>query len=328
MTWSLLVFSVAFLLAALMGYAIQRGATCTVAAVDEWMTTGRATRLAGMVESSLWVAGGLLVAKHAGWLGQVPHGYAVGMATVSGAFLLGWGAYINRACVFGTVARLSGGDWAYAFTPVGFYLGCKAFIELPHAMTPQALPAGSVWFDVTPAWAWLVLALMCIRLSVALVRAHQIQPFMGRATVAQLGARLWAPQPATVVIGVAFLLLWLLAGSWAYTDVLAEWARTMAGADGARAALAAALFGGALWAGRSSSRWRSRPPQMAALLRCTVGGFFMGWGSQWIPGGNDGLILMGMPLLWPYAWVGFLVMFATIAALMRTQRFIGSRTPV
>jgi hypothetical protein len=325
MNWSLLVFIAAFFLAALMGYAIQRGATCTVAAVDEWMTTGRTTRLAGMVESSLWVAGGLLIAQHGGWLGQVPHGYAVGMATVSGAVLLGWGAYINRACVFGTVARLSGGDWAYAFTPVGFYLGCKAFVELPHVMTPQPLPAGSVWFDVPPMWAWLVVALMCIRMVVAVIRSHQTQPFMSGAALRQFGSRLWAPQPATVVIGVAFLLLWLLAGSWAYTDVLAEWARTMAGADGARAALALALFAGALWAGRSSCRWHSRRPQAAALLRCTLGGFLMGWGSQWIPGGNDGLILMGMPLLWPYAWVGFLVMFTTIAALMRAQGVITDR---
>ena len=51
----------------------------------------------------------------------------------------------------------------------------------------------------------------------------------------------------------------------------------------------------------------------------------MGWGSQWIPGGNDGLILMGMPLLWPYAWVGFLVMFTTIAVMIRTQQFIGKK---
>jgi hypothetical protein len=322
MIWPGLIFVAAFFLAVLMGYAIQRGATCTVAAVDEWMTTGRVTRLAGMVESSLWVAGGLLLAQHGGWLGQVPHGYAVGMATVSGAVLLGWGAYINRACVFGTVARLSGGDWAYAFTPLGFYLGCKAFIALPHAMTPQPLPAGSVWFEADPRWVWFVMALMCIRVVLAVVRSRQTQPV---TSLKQLGTRVWAPQPATVVIGLAFLLLWLLAGSWAYTDVLAEWARTMAGADGARAAWAAALFGGAFWAGRSSSRWCSRRPPVAAMLRCTAGGFLMGWGSQWIPGGNDGLILMGMPLLWPYAWVGFLVMFTTIAVMIRTQQFIGKK---
>ena len=39
----------------------------------------------------------------------------------------------------------------------------------------------------------------------------------------------------------------------------------------------------------------------------------MGWGSLLIPGGNDGLILVGMPLLWPYAWVAFATMCVSIA---------------
>jgi len=39
----------------------------------------------------------------------------------------------------------------------------------------------------------------------------------------------------------------------------------------------------------------------------------MGWGSLLIPGGNDGLILVGMPLAWPYAWLAFATMCAAIA---------------
>ena len=56
------------------------------------------------------------------------------------------------------------------------------------------------------------------------------------------------------------------------------------------------------------------------MLRCFVGGVLMGWGSLLIPGGNDGLILVGMPLLWPYAWVAFATMCATIAAAMLLGR--------
>lgn len=42
----------------------------------------------------------------------------------------------------------------------------------------------------------------------------------------------------------------------------------------------------------------------------------MGWGSLLIPGANDGLILVGMPLLWPYAWLAFFTMCVTIGAAM------------
>ena len=46
----------------------------------------------------------------------------------------------------------------------------------------------------------------------------------------------------------------------------------------------------------------------------------MGWGSLLIPGSNDGLILIGMPLLRPYAWIGFATMCVTIATAMLAQR--------
>ncbi len=46
----------------------------------------------------------------------------------------------------------------------------------------------------------------------------------------------------------------------------------------------------------------------------------MGWGSLLIPGSNDGLILIGIPLLYPYAWLAFATMCLTIAAALAAQR--------
>jgi len=46
----------------------------------------------------------------------------------------------------------------------------------------------------------------------------------------------------------------------------------------------------------------------------------MAWGSLLIPGSNDGLILVGMPLLWPYAWLAFGTMCVTIAAALWLRR--------
>lgn len=50
----------------------------------------------------------------------------------------------------------------------------------------------------------------------------------------------------------------------------------------------------------------------------------MGWGSLLIPGGNDGLILLGLPLLWPYAWAGFLTMCLVIALALHAQQRWGA----
>jgi hypothetical protein len=90
----------------------------------------------------------------------------------------------------------------------------------------------------------------------------------------------------------------------------------MASNTAMRAALAVALFSGAAWGGWSAGKWRRVSPRPALLARCFVGGLMMGLGSLFIPGGNDGLILVGMPLLWPYAWVAFATMCLSIALLM------------
>ena len=102
--------TVAVLCAGLMGYAIQRGATCTVAAVDELLNKRKANRLIAMGEASLWVAGGLALANLFGMLPTMPAAYPVGAWVFIGAALLGFGAWLNGACVFGAIARLGSGD--------------------------------------------------------------------------------------------------------------------------------------------------------------------------------------------------------------------------
>ena len=106
-----LAFLVAAVCAGVMGFAIQRGATCTVAAVDEVMKKGSFDRLTSLLEASLWVAGGLLLTQRLHLLPAMPAGYPLNGWTVLGGALLGLGAFVNRACVFGAIARLGSGQW-------------------------------------------------------------------------------------------------------------------------------------------------------------------------------------------------------------------------
>lgn len=307
-------FAVAALAAGAMGFAIQRGATCTVAAVDELVRTHRATRLASLVEASVWVAGGLVIAQALHLLPTMPRGYPAAVPTVLGGALLGFGAYVNRACVFGAVARLGSGEWAYAITPVGFYAGCLTAVTLVHA-APAKLSHGSPILAASPWLAAAFAAFFVWRLLAVSRRALTEARIDGPRSV----VRLWSPHTATIVIGVTFFVTLLLAGAWAYTDVLAELARGMAADLAARTLLLVALFAGALVGGVSAGRFRSARVSVAQLARCFAGGALMGCGSLLIPGGNDGLILVGMPLLWPYAWIAFATMCATIGGAMLLQ---------
>jgi Sulphur transport len=310
-----MVFGLAFALAALsvglMGFAIQRGGTCTVAAAQEWVESGRIARLSAMGEAALWVAGGLVLLQALGLL--APHARAtVSFAatgwTVLGGALLGLGAWVNRACVFGAIARLGSGEWAYAATPIGFYLGCLTVPTLFAPPLPQTHAEASLLLQFASWFALPFAAFIAWRLLGA-ARRRPAGPLH--------------PHAATVLIGITFLATLLLAGAWAYTDVLAELARPHDGMTPellGRSLLLFALLGGALWGGWSAGRLRRTRLRAAAVLRCLLGGILMGWGSLLIPGGNDGLILIGLPLLLPYAWIAFATMFGVIALALRLQR--------
>lgn len=305
-----LAFVAAALCAAVMGIAIQRGGTCTVAAVEEIIDQHRFKRLSAMAEASLWVAGGLVLAQSLNLLGKTPAGYAVTQWTVFGGALLGLGAYVNGGCVFGTIARFGSGEWAYVATPIGFYVGC-ASVGLVF-MPPVTLRLS----DVSPV---LQASLWLAPLFLVFVLWRLVRPLMGVRSVAAVravAARAWSPHAATSVIGIAFFFMIPLVGNWAYTEVLADLASGMSASLAAKIVLLLALFLGALLGGWRTRDFRSTRTTATQLLRCFIGGALMGWGSLLIPGANDGLILVGMPLLWPYAWLAFFTMCVTIGAAM------------
>jgi toxin CptA len=317
--WLGMAFLAALLLVGVMGFAIQRGATCTVAAVDELLNKRRAHRLRSLLEASLWVSGGILVARALHLSATMPAGFDVDAMTIAGAALLGFGAWLNGACVFGAIARFGSGDWAYIFTPVGFFAGAVAF----HSIGPALKPPASNGSPVLASTAWLAV-LFTAFVVWRLARAAFSRP-PRVAFLRWLRENVWAPGAATVVIGITFVLvLFLMGATWAYTDVLAELAMGANMNIAPRFLLFGALLLGAVIGGVTAQRFAHRPLSYRGVVRCSLGGALMGLGSLLIPGSNDGLILIGMPLLWPHAWLAFGVMCLTVAAAMLLSKRISA----
>ncbi|HEX4596852.1 MAG TPA: YeeE/YedE thiosulfate transporter family protein [Burkholderiaceae bacterium] len=325
--------SLAFLLSALfvgvMGFAIQRGATCTVAAVGEVVERGSFWRVFSLIEAALWVAGGLLVAQALHVLPRMPAGYQLNGWTVLGAVLLGLGAFVNGACVFGAIALFGSGRWAQLFMPAGFFLGCASLNLIFAPPARAALPYGSPVLQA-PGWvAVLFLLFVAFRLGWPLLNfggGTSSMSFRRRLHQA-VATHVWSPHAATTVIGVTFFFSLMLVGAWAYTDLLADLARGKATSLAARCLLALALLLGAAWGGWTAGRFKGTRITLGQVLRALAGGTLMGWGTLLIPGSNDALILIGMPLLWPYAWVAFLTMFTSIAAVKLVARLGSPRRP-
>jgi len=311
-------FAVAAVCAGLMGFAIQRGGTCLVAAIDEVVSKRRANRLLALGEASLLVAAGMVAAQLLGILPMAPRAFAITGWTVLGGMVMGLGAYVAGACVFGAIARIGNGEPAYFLVPLGFFLGCIAALRLGMDRLPHAAAAHSPVLADALIFAGPLLLLLSWRLG-------RIAYFARRR---ELLSHVWSPHVATGVIGVTFVILFCAVGAWNYTDYLAEAARHMGSRLSDRGLLLLALFGGALLGGWTAGRIKPVRPTVAAIARCLAGGIMLGLGGSLVPGANDGLILLGLPLLYPHSWVAFASMLLTIAAaLLVQQRAAMARKP-
>ena len=152
----------------------------------------------------------------------------------------------------------------------------------------------------------------------------------GRAALRAVGrggnfGKIWAPHQATVVIGAAFVVMMLTVGNWAYTQVLADAARGMVAGLSVKLALFGGLLAGSITGGWTAGLISPVRPAAKELARCLIGGGMMGAGSLLIPGGNDGLILLGLPLVLPYAWVALASMVVAIILGMLVERKFSRR---
>jgi hypothetical protein len=285
----------------LLGFANQRGGICTVGAIREIVVERRCGRLVALVEASILVGVGLIVLNAAGLLPQAPRGYRAGTATVVGGVLLGIGSFINGSCAIGTIARIGARQWAYFATLAGFFLGSLAMVWLA---APERMDDGSI---ILIASAWLTTG--CIALFIARLLTHGRS--IRRTGIPPLHY-IWSPHVATTIIGLCFLVVFVTVGGWSYTDTLAGLARGTTLEVVPTLLLFLALFTGALIGGWTAGASGIKFPKATTVGRCLIGGGLMGVGAALIPGGSDGLILIGMPLLWPYAWIAFASMCITI----------------
>jgi hypothetical protein len=296
MPHDLLHFVIAFGLAGLLGFAIQRGGVCTVAAIDEILVHRRTGRFLALLEASLWVLGGLLIFWSLRLTDQPLISWDITWLTILGAFLLGLGAVINGACVVGTISRIGNFEWTFLFTLPGFLIGAMTFyafsldVYLPTHKSREA-------FALIPHW---LIALILIGI---LARLYYYRK------------QIWHFRMATIIISLATLTLVIVYGPWAFSDLLIDLAKKGEVVNFLpRLLLFMALLGGAIWGGVSKKTTQSMSDiNLQGILKRFIGGALMGVGSLMIPGSHDSLVLFYLPLLLPFAWVAYTVMLLTIA---------------
>ncbi len=302
-------------LAVVAGFATQRGTICAVAAVDQAIVRGDGRRFVALIEAGLWAIFVLTVAR---WAGvdrlSAMTGHAVSLSVALGGAVFGLGAVLNGACAFGSAAKLGQGDLAFVGTAVGLYLGALGahfVMEGPVAIS-NAGPIAAAPLAAAVPIAVLFVALQIFRVT----KGGKI-----RRSLASLTARRWSPSLAVAAIGASNGLMALVIAAWPFSTLLTELAVAgHAGGAPLKVALALALVGGATLGSVTSGRFRLRWPGLGYAAEKLGAGALMGVGAYLVPGGNDALVLFGVPLLHPHALVAFGTMTAAITVAVLATR--------
>ena len=138
----------------------------------------------------------MLFAHVLGLTMPVPGGFSVSVETVAGGALLGLGAWLNNACVFGTVSRIGNGEISYVAAFPGFLTGFLFGVWFMGPMKGAGPPVEAP--VLAPALPFGVVA-------AAVVPGRIIPPLLRRDGVTRLWADLMQPAAATRAIGVLFV---------------------------------------------------------------------------------------------------------------------------
>jgi uncharacterized membrane protein YedE/YeeE len=318
---------VACLLAASLGFAAHRASVCTVRAVAELTSARTGHMLFSIAKASVWV---LAVTLPFFWLMPAAaaslNGWRLTNISVLGGFIFGVGAGINGACAFSTMARMVDGEVRMLLTVSGFALGVSGYVALLNRQWLARPAASPALVGILIDWAMVLALAPLIWAAYELIRLWRTRPD-GASLVSMILAPQYRLSTSAMVIGLTGSAILLLFGSPGYTATLQNLIEDYIGSQGSTATERWVLFG-AVFLGmvlstsqRGSFRFDWLPRR--SWLRNVVGGALMGLGTALLPGGNDALVLYGIPSLSPHAPPAFAAMVAGIAAALWLLRRFG-----
>lgn len=289
-------------LAFLLGFALVRVATCTVAATGRWVSEGKLDWLFGLTIVAAWAGLVLFFLVQYSGRAHLPVDIAIGPELVFGAIVMGIGAVINRGCFVGTVGYIGAGKFSYLLTFVGLGLALLilradwldffepiAFqkrVPVEDSIIKQGAIAGFVFLALISLW---------------LIVIHRSKAML-----------------ALLAIGISSALIYGTHPEWSYNAVFASLVNGQGFSAGALIELAvAALFAGAIFGSWLRDRFKPQFGDWKLAGTNLIGGLLMGIGAGAVPGGNDVLLMWTMPGLAAYGVVAYLIMVATIALAMK-----------
>ena len=275
-----------------LGFALNRGSICTVIATADLVARKRPARSIALLESALWASLVYALLNISPFMseGWRPVGYLA-----AGTVLFALGSYVNGACVFGSVGHFGNGEIEFALVFVGIFI--VTYIEPLTKLLPvqpplsMSLPGGIL--PLVGILAFLALA----RFAVSRGREKNF----------------WLLSLTMAAVGLTFVLLAIFTPLFSITASIETIVSVpVAGAVTIAGMSLGSITSAALREHRVLIKW----PTWQGLMKHLAGGMLMGLGAILIPGGNDTLLLVGLPGAAWQAFVSYALLVAVLAALI------------
>lgn len=305
-------------LAFVFGYCVNRSSTCAVAAMKDWICEDSPGRMIALGVTAASAA--LILLTCALIFSQIFHrpNQTTLIAAIGGGVLFGIGAFVNRACVFGTLHQLTNGNLNFLGTIAGMFTGIGAAQLL--GIEPLALETG----EGGAALIQIAIIILAIALLVFLTVRSRRQGGGGlRGSRANLAFGM--------AIGATGVILYSAFGPWTYTRLISDSARAAAEAkiDVPSNPLVLAVlstFAGGFFSSIRSGTFNRVRVQLKSVAQHAAGGTILGVGAALMGGGNDFLLTYGLPSGSFSALLAYGSMATTLLAIFTL--FKRSRTPV
>lgn len=222
--------------------------------------------------------------------------------TFAGATLFGAGALINGACAIGTMSRLARGDIGYFATIAG---AVGVSLVVPAVRIRNQAPDIPMLTGAT--WLWIVLAFSAVFMILS----------WRHLRIRRLGSY--------AVLGVLAAVVTNWQGNWTWLTLVHEMHIGAPVEYAAIACVAAVLIGAGVTA-VLTGHYRFVRPDPRTMAREAFGGGLMAAGALLIPGGNDALLVFGVPSGSPRAIVGYFAMFAVLLVGLRLRPWLHRQT--
>ncbi len=322
---------IAFAPAFVLGFAAHRAGICTVKAVAEIITTGRAFMLGAFLKTSVWVLSLTFLGFAVLDVSTEFTHWPITVYSILGGLLFGVGAAVNGGCTFSTLTRLGDGDVSFGATVIGWPIGAwieNTVLASVH-IAPVRIQVGSMQAAGEPMVA---VASLAATMWVIWQAAIILPPILRQRSVLPI---LLAPQyrlsSAAALIAGCNLILYHTFGQWSFTSVILSSVAPVRFPPVSPIAwlwldLVFALAG-IVTSSVIRKSFRFVKPSAGELAAHGLAGIAMGFGAAMIPGGNDSLVLYGIASLSPHALPAYASILAGIALTFLVARRFGASVP-